>query len=325
MTTTQERDVTRLRITDSQDFLSLIPYLLGYRPDERLVFVLLDGTKIVLTGALPLDTLDSPDQARHGMMSAVERFPGAMVLLTGWSSNPDLAEEALALAEIWVGPEHVLDSISVQPDRWHSRWGEGQWGRTGDLAHTSTVAQAVVAGMVTVPSREDAVAIVAGPGPDREASLEGRLLDAEDALHSLSWPEWEQRASALHASLTCEEAPSEDAGPDALAEIAVLVDDELTRELLWLAMGRRTAKRAELLWGRVVAHTPAQWAVGPLLMLGFASWLSGNGAVLVACIERLLALGERGHQVVMLDTLNREAIPPQSWEQARARKVFGVP
>lgn len=317
--------MTRLRITDSEDFLSLIPYLLGYHPDERLVFVVLEGSRIGLTGALPLDALDSPDQARQGVMSAVERFPDAMVLLTCWSSNPDLAEEALALAEIWVGPDHVLDSISVQTDRWHSRSGEGRWGSTADLAHTSTVAQAVVAGLVSVPRREDAVAIVAGPGRESALPLERWMLDAEDALGALSWTEWEQRASQLHTSLLGDDAAPDAVTAERLSELAVLVDDELTRELLWLGMGRRTAKRAEVLWGRVVAQTPDEWAVGPLLMLGFASWLSGNGAVLVACIERVLSLGASGQQAAMLDALNREAVPPQCWEQARAREVFGVP
>ncbi|MEL4504514.1 DUF4192 family protein [Luteococcus sp. H138] len=324
--TTQTDDRTRVSIRDSADFLSLIPYVLGYQPDERLVFLVLEGKRVELTGAMPLAALQEPDAARHSVLSALERFTNPHVMLACWSANEDLADEALAMAEVWVGPERVLDSVSVQPERWHSRSGEGngRWGSTAELAATSAAAQAVVAGLVALPSREAAVAVVAGPGEDCPQPVERWCLDAEDELAALSWGEWDAEALDVHHRLLAACSHDEPIKPEDLARLAVLSGEVNALDKLLLCIGRRTAADCAELWARVVGQTPDDWAHGPLMMLGFSAWINGDGAVMVACIERARRIDRSSVWVNTLDDMNRHAVPPQLWEDLRAQEVFGL-
>lgn len=325
--TTITDEPCRFSIHGSEDFLSLIPYLLGYQPDERLVFVVLDGRRLALTGALPLDALREPEQARQSLLSATERFTDPWVMLACWSQNPDLAEEALGMAEVWVGPENVLDSVSVQPDDWHSRSGEGEGrrGRTAELANTSAAAQAVVAGLVALPSREAAVSSVAGPGEETAAADERRCLDAEDRLAALDWPAWDAAARDLHHELLVACRDGQPIGDQDLAGLAVFSGEVNTLDRYLLSIGRRTAVDCANLWARVVAQTPDDWAHGPLMMLGFSAWVKGDGAVMVACIERARRINRSSVWINTLDQMNRHAVPPQLWEEMRAREVYGLP
>jgi len=309
-------DVTRLSIRDTPDFLSLVPYLLGYQPQERLVFLVVEGCRLALTGALPLSALDEPDSPAL-VRTALDRFLEPRVLLACWSQDPERAERALGLAEVWLGADRVLDSVAVHPDRWRSRhaFGSGRGGSTQELASTPAVAAAVVAGLVALPSRDSAVAVVEGPGPDDEPAR-AWCLAAEQRLATQGWAPRDRHATALHARLLGQ--PSS-ATHEELAELAVLSADEFTRGRLWQQLDARSADRAVQLWARVLAQTPPEWAVPPLLVLGFSAWLAGSGAVLVASLERACRLGGWCRDLVLLDRLNREAVPPSAWERARAR------
>ncbi|MEL4358011.1 MULTISPECIES: DUF4192 domain-containing protein [unclassified Luteococcus] len=324
---TETADLTRLAIHDSEDFLSLIPYLLGYQPEERLVFLVIDGRRVGMTGALPLAALEIPENARQSLLNCLEHFDRPRVVLACWSANPDLADEALAMAEIWAGPERILDSVSVVGDHWHSRSGEGEGrrGRVADLAHSSVAAQAVVAGLVALPSRDDAVAVVAGPGEDCPQPVERWCLDAEDELRGRPWSHWDATARRLYPDLlaACREGRPVD--PMDLARLAVLSGEVTVLDDLLLGIGRRTAKDCARLWAMVVAQTPDDWAHGPLMLLGIASWVTGEGAVMVACIERARRINRSTVWINTLDEMNHHAVNPQVWEQLRAEGIFGVP
>ncbi len=43
--TTTESAQARLTLHDTEDFLSIAPYLLGYQPEDRLVAVVLSGRR----------------------------------------------------------------------------------------------------------------------------------------------------------------------------------------------------------------------------------------------------------------------------------------
>ncbi|WP_420175231.1 DUF4192 family protein [Luteococcus sp. OSA5] len=320
----QHSTITRLRLRECEDFLALVPYLLGYQPQEQLVFVVVDDARIGLTGAMPLNALEAPEPARESLVGAVDNFENPMVLLACWCDSAELAQTALGLAEVWLGPERVLDSVHVDAHHWHSRLGggAGRHGSREELDHRAVVAQAVVAGLSHCPSREGAVAVAQGPEAEDVPRLERILLDAEDALGIIGWDEWQRRAGRLQVEMLGE--ADQDWSAEDCALLAVLSGDELTRDDLCLALGRRNAAKAEALWGRVVMGCPPHWATGPLLMLGFSAWLNGNGAVLVACIERAHALGDRSDLLACLDGINRQAVPPSAWEQVRGAEVFGV-
>lgn len=330
-------DITRLRLTDSQDFLALAPYLLGYQPCEQLVFVVIASGRLVLTGAVAAEGVLQESSTRDSISTALDQFDDPLVLLACWSHDEELADQVLGRAEVWADPRRVLDSIHVGPRRWRSRWADADHagGEVEDLDGLPVVAQAIVAGLVRAPDRSHAVAVAEGPGAS--PALEGRLLAAEDHLHPLDWTHWEARAlDVQEAGLAAVQDSAHPSSPvevqgdplgweGLLAEAAVLCGDEVTRERLWMRLGRREAQAALDFWSAVVATTPEPWARGPLVMMAFSAWLAGQGALHVACLERLTRLGAEGSQVEVLELANRCAIPPSRWEQVRAAEVFGVP
>ncbi|GAB2496415.1 hypothetical protein GCM10027030_32410 [Luteococcus sediminum] len=330
-------DITRLRLSDSQDLLALAPYLLGYQPCEQLVFVVIASGRLVLTGAVAAEGVLHEEATRDSISTALDQFDDPMVLLACWSQDEDLAEQVLGRAEVWADPSRVLDSIHVGTRRWRSRWAmpDHAGGDVEELEGLPVVAQAIVAGLVRAPDRGHAVAVVEGPDPS--SGLEDRLLDAEDRLHPLDWTHWEARALELQqAGLDAVQAAGSQRIPvevqgdlleweALLAQAAVLAGDEVTRERLWMRLGRREAQPALDFWTQVVATTPEPWASGPLVMMAFSAWLAGQGALHVACLERLTRLGAQGSQVEVLEIANRCAVAPSRWEQVRAADVFGVP
>jgi hypothetical protein len=69
--------------------------------------------------------------------------------------------------------------------------------------------------------------------------------------------------------------------------LRLLVTDVRIRDLAWALMSPSNAEDHVRLWGAVVAHVPPTLAAAPLCLLGMAAWVSGAGALLNCCCERL--------------------------------------
>lgn len=304
-------------VHDSQDFLALVPYLLGYHPDEQLVFLVVGAGRLVVSGAMPLSMFTEPTAAREALLGAVDQVDRAQVLLACWSLDKQRADEALARAEIWLGAERVLDSLHVGPTRWCSRGHHERSGSTGGLVASAAAAEAVYAGLVAAPGRDDVVRRVDGPDPEDPRPGEA-LLAAQQELVELPIDRWPATAVGLQAA-----GREERLDEARLARLAVLSADALTRQDLWLAMSRRTAPGDLDTWVQVVGRASEPWAVAPLLCLGLASWLAGQGTLLVACLERLSDLDPGHPSVGLLDRVNRQALPPSAWDRVRAQWYLG--
>ncbi|GAA1372739.1 DUF4192 domain-containing protein [Luteococcus sanguinis] len=315
MTTTTESAQARLTLHDTEDFLAIAPYLLGYQPEERLVAVVLSGRRLAVTAAMPLAAFDDVVDAYEAFMPPFEQVRDPKVALMAWTDDAELAEYALGLAEVWVGAEHLLDSVVVTSDRWWSRDGWGA-GRTEELAHGRAAAEAVLAGLGVAGSRDDAVRAVLGPD-----AVDPAVFDAVERA-------WDGRhvrpADAVGLARQLMERPG-DLPLDQVAALVVMVQDVDVRDAVWLAMDRAHAEGHLSLWSRIVAVTPSEWALVPVLLLGCASWVSGQGAVMVAAIERALDLDPTCSLAHLLSDVNRQALSPQVWEESRAAMVFGLP
>lgn len=306
---------SRLKLRDTEDFLSLTPYLLGYQPDGRLVAIVLSDRQVAVTAAMPLDMFADPWSARDALMNAVDQVDGARVMLSAWSPDDQSADDALGMVEAWLGPERVLDSVIVCDGEWWSRLGCCQ-GTTDGLAHGRAAAEAVMAGLGAAGTREDAVRVVDGPArPDRAA------FEAADER-------WLERQPGARETLELVARLVRTEGELPLGQVADLVMAVQcvgVRDAVWLAMDIAHARDHLRLWQQVVAVTPQEWALVPVLLLGCASWVAGQGALMVACVERALDLDPRSSLARLLSEVNRQALPPQAWEASRASCMFGLP
>ena len=81
---------------------------------------------------------------------------------------------------------------------------------------------------------------------------------------------------------------------------------------------RADAHRHVELWRTVARMTPRGCQPPVLGMLGLAAWVSGEGALQVACIERAEKIAPHHPLIALLGQINAAAAPPVLWDQLRA-------
>ncbi|GAA1398676.1 DUF4192 family protein [Luteococcus peritonei] len=312
-------DITRLGVRDTADLLALTPYLMGYQPTDRLVFQVMEHRRLHATGAVELEAVHQPEALQESITQLLDRLEAPLVLLAAWTDDRELGELALQLATDAVGRHRLLDRVLVTSTTWQTQ--DGRSGETEALRRSPVVAAAVVAGLSAAPTREAAVAVVQGPVPELVDQLEALHHRAEDRLVTLGEAGWTQRARTMVREAL---AGREPAGGE-LAELALLSGLPDVRESLWLDMTRRRAAENLDLWTRVVAQCPSTYAAGPVLTMGFAAWLAGEGALLGSCVDRALELGLDDWEVDVLEALSQAAVHPSAWERSCSRDSLHQP
>jgi hypothetical protein len=111
------------------------------------------------------------------------------------------------------------------------------------------------------------------------------------------------------------------AGADAIdvpddATCARLLRDVADREL-WAAalleQSRERARAQRALWTAVLRGAPEGWVAGPALLLGFAAWLDGHGALAWCAVDRCVAEAPDDARAVALGELLLNAVSPARW------------
>ena len=77
------------------------------------------------------------------------------------------------------------------------------------------------------------------------------------------------------------------ARPNRSGRVAVAVESTPTRDRLWLDMNRGNAGSHVALWTDMTKRAPDEVRAAPASMLGFASWLSGHGALAWCALDQV--------------------------------------
>ena len=302
-----------IRLHTRADVVSIVPYLLGFVPQESLVAVLVDAGRVVVTARLDLVQADEPRLAQLVAVLLRDQ-PAAQVLLVGYSSDPNAAAESLGMAEVAFGAYRVLDSLMVVDGRLRSR-SQGGWreartvgGEAGE-APNAVSAAAVYAGMSVLSSRDELRRLVAGPAGERLDRAREIAGDLRDSLPA---------GSAAHSRLDhllskALESPDALSVPECL-ELGLLIADIQLRDRAWLGMSRRTAEQHLRVWLRIVREMPEEHSVPALALVGAAAWLTGNGALQVIALERGLELDASYSMLRLLSEVNAVGAPPSLWD-----------
>jgi hypothetical protein len=124
-------------------------------------------------------------------------------------------------------------------------------------------------------------------------------------------PDRQRRIAAMVADYLADPGPLSDAE---CARFALLVTDLEVRDTAWSMMSRQRALDHTELWQQVVSRTVSPLERGPLGLLGMAGWLSGNGTLMVCCIERLSRIDPGYTMGSLLDDINQRALSPEVWD-----------
>jgi hypothetical protein len=308
---------TRLSVRRPDELLAIIPYLIGFHPEESLVALFVRSGRVFLTVRLDLSSEAGGDQLAEFIDAIAKREKAEALALVAYSEAPLPANRLLTELMDRL-PEQVLtDVLYVGHGRWWSMTcGDDCCPLAGtplDLTSHPLSATAVLAGLGTRASRRELESSVSGPAHDELPRLDALVQTVRAEHEQLDDPGEAARllASMIDTALT---------DPSALDEkscvlLGLLVRDVHLRDLAWALIGPAAADDHVRLWGAVVAQVPPRLCAAPLCLLGMAAWVSGAGALLNCCRERLTRVEPDYSMGRVLAEISEKAIPPSRWQE----------
>lgn len=329
-----------IRARSHEGTLAAIPYLMGFHPENSLVFLFAADRCVVLTARI--DLTPKPDTTAHdvddfhgddlgaqatepthllddvenvgGYLSHLASVSGAdQVSVVAYGDDPDIGLRVVkAVAE--VSPIPVADRIHATTTHfWAVCCSSDPEPEPYEVESHEVAAQAVMAGVAALPDRAAVVDLTAGPDPEDPVCRAAQRA----AARQLKAIRRRRRLPLAEAIVQRHLSDPEAMDATTCALLAQLVDDIRCRDAVWLLMDRTTAEQHVALWSRVVARTLPQWEVPPLCLLGLAAWISGNGTLLVECVRRVRSADPDDSLGMILDDIQARALPPTFWDELR--------
>jgi hypothetical protein len=300
----------RLAVHSVEDLIGLVPYLLGFHPEESLVVLMIEGGRVQLTARVDLVVAADEGNLDDLLARLFGRFPAAEGWFLAFTDDEDLAWAVLSGCTDVAGRRSVGQVLQVGRRSWRADQRDGPVGEiTGEVSVAAT--QATVLGMPARSSRTDLAAGLVGP-PDAEldvllAEFEARAAELEHLGRS-------GRRRLLRRLLrTPVRCPVADCVR--LALLAVRPDGQVA---VLRSLARANADQQVGLWTQVLRHSLPGYRPTVLGLLGMAAWQTGDGALQVVCLEELVRLDPSVPLAAVLDALNSEVVPPWHWDVIRA-------
>lgn len=309
-----------LVVQSPDELIAAVPHVLGFKPEESIVLM-------PITKELPCARVDLPrtaedrDQVLRAFRAPYGQHarPGAMVALVCVSEDrrsAELASQYLASGLAEVGVETKLRLWANG-----QRWVELNTGASGDQSQQAAdriAATTVLAGAVQpAANRSSLAASLAG---DREP-LAAVLPAARDAAES-STPARE-RDWALDRLEHFHTDGRRLGDPDA-ARLLVALETIATRDALWEDMSRENTSSHIAVWIDLTRRAPDEVRAAPAALLGFASWLKGDGARAWCALDQVPADRPYPLPAIVASAL-QHGLHPREWERAHAqmREIAG--
>jgi AcrR family transcriptional regulator len=99
-----------------------------------------------------------------------------------------------------------------------------------------------------------------------------------------------------------------------VARLCVLLGASIElRDVAWAEMTHESARKHVDLWRDVVRRSPPELRAAPATLLGFAAWLSGNGALAWCAVDCAQQCDPDYNLAALLADALAGAIPPSVW------------
>ncbi|MDR1077895.1 MAG: DUF4192 domain-containing protein [Propionibacteriaceae bacterium] len=308
-----ERSPETLNVRRPGDLVLLLPHLLGFRPADSLVLLLLRDQEVHLTArfdlfglsARPAAVADFVDEIRQSVAPAQLR-----VLAVVYAPRPQ-AQAAWSMVEPALADGVDLALLVDGSSWWPADAPPSAPGRPCPR-HGPLKAAAVRAGLSVAPSRQALADRLAPPAPEREDELLARRLGLMAELAESSTQDW---IDALR-DLVARSGQGRPLSDDDCLRAGLLVEQTEVRDQLWLELDTASAPAQIRLWSGVLRRSVAGQRVLPLCVLGLVAWQAGQGALQSICHERAAALDPGFPLVGLLDTIRDRHLPPSSWRES---------
>lgn len=313
-----------IRLSAPGDILAAAPYLLGYHPSDSIVFLALSGGDVKVTGRYDLSGHDgSRDPTR--LVRALKRQGVDSVLLIGYgpaarvTADMDLARTTFAAHGV-----PVRDALRVTDGRYWSYFCTGPCcpmeGTAFDLSVERVSAAMTYAGLQALPDRGHLAASLRSPDEVARTRIRRKTGRAADRLKrallgspdtSECWDRWrDEGVRHLHRVIAAVRADGVLPTEDDLAELLVFVTHARIRDEAWAMVDDHPAQELIPLWTYAVRHADEDHVATPAVLLGYAAWRTGNGALARLAVERALAADPEYRLGLMLLDVLDAGIPP---------------
>lgn len=338
---TQTTPLPKLSMSSPEEILAAVPYLVGFHVRESVVALVLAGSHVVLTARLDA-VLAEPGQPRldgqadgrvdeasfatavaQRLRVAIAANGGDGLVLVGYHERVEPMAEflaSLALAgvqELTAGGQGLIDVLLVTTERWYELLSldpDASRGHRLDHDAVPTAAQAVYLGLNALPNRAGLERHVEVPAADEAVRLRPVFGTQREAVAALDDDGRATRAAELvDAALDSELSEAQ------LVQLAVLATQIDVRDALLLETDAAVAAVRVDLWTSVVRHSIEGYQLGPLCVLAFSAWLSGNGALQVICLQRMRRIDPGYRMLALLEQMNEAALPPSTWDHVGGR------
>ena len=335
-TETLGSDPVTLRLSSPEEFLSAVPYLIGFHPERSLVLVGLDGSRVAVTARLDLDECGAGELG-HALAVLVQAGSDSMIVALydeGHSESPGhsgrpVIEALLDLAQ-WEGLR-LGEVLIVRGERyWPYGSAPSSAGRRFHGASSQAAASATYAGMVARPDRATMLAVLDHDDDADRRRHDLMLADSESAAVRgvISGAAERQRRGVKRAIFAAarqsdQTLPLPDAGPGraaTLCRFAVGLTDVRVRDAVWVAVDHgRLDGRA--LWQEMLRAMPAPYDASPLFLFGWASWREGNGVLAAEAALRALDSNPNYSAAELLFSAIQNGLDPRTTPRLRATKA----
>jgi hypothetical protein len=314
-----------LRVRGPEDLLGAVPYLLGFHPEESLVVIGLDDTKVIVSARVDLADVQIPGILPN-LLDAIKRGAATRAVAAIFTDTitPSTALAAFLGEQVERAGLELIDTLLVTGGRW---WSVGckdpvccpPEGRPMPVAPTVLDAAATYAGLSALPNRAALAAIFQPEGdcPDLSAEIAQRQSEQLGAI--LNGTHTTHDRSATRALFAAQRAAQAGLMPtdSEVARYAVALQSYPVRDALWLALDDHRLEGLEL-WVNLARRLPRPFDAAPLFLAAWCAYRDGNGA-LAAIAAELALVADPGYSAaeLLLAALAR-GIDPRTLPKLRA-------
>lgn len=298
-----------LAVRSVDDLVGLVPYLIGFHPEESLVVMLLQERRVVVTARVDLVAVTGEGALDLLLGRLFSRFPQAEGWFFAYTDDEALAWDVLAACVEFVGFARLGRVMQVGSGQWRADRPDGPVGAlTGTVSPTAV--EAAVLGLPARASRRDLAAVTAGPPGEEVDALVEQFETASAELEELGG---RGRKRLLRTLLRASgRIPVEDC-----VRLALLAERTEGQLAVLRGLARPNAEQQLALWATVVRHCPDGRRPVALGLLGMAAWQTGDGALQVVCLEELDRIDPSAPIGAVLEWLNQNVVPPDEWHALR--------
>jgi len=300
-------------IRTPQELLDAIPPLIGFRPADSLVAVVVKDKLIYVTARLDLAALETPEgvywlaeRLTHGPDGV--KLENIGVFLVGYSERDRARPAVLAMCEV-LGPL-TKDALIVDGDTWW-RIDEDTEAPGHRLPRKGRMSRMLAQDNPVMENRQELAASVSAPTGKMEDEMLEAVIDSLDLI-----PEEDPcLAGRRIVDLMARWRRGSPVSDVEYLSAVMTVSMGQARDEIWKILTRTKAKQYLPFWKQVMIRTPRGVRTAGLVVTGIIAWIAGEGALMNICLEEAESTDPEYPLVDMLREIAVGCLPPSYWEK----------